>query len=65
MTLCESMPAIARRLFVNSKVFSNIAFTHDTVIQNVVATLNFTSFAASGPPPLDHIPKHRSFISSQ
>lgn len=31
----------------------------------VLPTLNLTSFAASGTPPLDHIPKHRSFISSK
>ncbi|KAG2159736.1 histidine phosphatase superfamily [Suillus bovinus] len=39
--------------------------THDTVISSIVTTLNFTSLAASGPLPTDHIPLHRSYIASQ
>ncbi|KAG1784075.1 histidine phosphatase superfamily [Suillus placidus] len=39
--------------------------THDTVISSIVTTLNFTSLAATGPLPTDHIPPHRSYIASQ
>lgn len=39
--------------------------THDTVISSIVTTLNFTSLAANGPLPTDHIPPHRSYIASQ
>ncbi|KAJ9111687.1 hypothetical protein QFC19_001046 [Naganishia cerealis] len=42
-----------------------VDFTHDTTFVQLLPTLNLTSFAASGTPPLDHIPKHRSFISSK
>ncbi|KAI5451363.1 hypothetical protein NCC49_001672 [Naganishia albida] len=42
-----------------------VDFTHDTTFAELLPTLNLTSFAASGTPPLDHIPKHRSFISSK
>ncbi|KAH8084590.1 putative phytase [Filobasidium floriforme] len=42
-----------------------VDFTHDTVFHDVVTVLNFTGFAASGTPPTDHIPKHRSYISSK
>lgn len=42
-----------------------IDFTHDTTFAQLLPMLNLTSFSASGPPPLDHIPKHRSFISSK
>lgn len=42
-----------------------VDFTHDTVFAVLLPTLNLTSFAASGPLPTDHIPKHRSFISSK
>ncbi|KAG1757693.1 histidine phosphatase superfamily [Suillus lakei] len=39
--------------------------THDTVISSIVTALNFTSLAATGPLPTDHIPPHRSYIASQ
>lgn len=39
--------------------------THDTVISSIATTLNFTSLAANGPLPTDHIPPHRSYIASQ
>ncbi|KAH7928511.1 phosphoglycerate mutase-like protein [Leucogyrophana mollusca] len=39
--------------------------THDTVISNIVTALNFTSLAATGPLPTDHIPPNRSYIVSQ
>ncbi|KAG1816550.1 histidine phosphatase superfamily [Suillus variegatus] len=39
--------------------------THDVVISSIVTALNFTSLAATGPLPTDHIPPHRSYISSQ
>ncbi|GHJ87932.1 hypothetical protein NliqN6_4334 [Naganishia liquefaciens] len=42
-----------------------VDFTHDTTFAQLLPALNLTSFAASGSPPLDHIPKHRSFISSK
>lgn len=38
--------------------------THDTIISAVITTLNFTSFAASGPLPSDHIPVNLSFKTS-
>ncbi|EIW82796.1 phosphoglycerate mutase-like protein [Coniophora puteana RWD-64-598 SS2] len=39
--------------------------THDTVISNIVTALNFTTLAAVGPLPTDHIPPNRSYIVSQ
>ncbi|KAI0752965.1 phytase [Daedaleopsis nitida] len=39
--------------------------THDTVVLNVITALNLSNFAADGPLPSDHIPKHRSFKTSQ
>ncbi|KAH7912604.1 histidine phosphatase superfamily [Hygrophoropsis aurantiaca] len=39
--------------------------SHDTVISNIVTALNFTSLAATGPLPTDHIPPNRSYIVSQ
>lgn len=42
-----------------------IDFTHDTTFAQLLPTLNLTTFSSSGPPPLDHIPKHRSFKSSK
>ncbi|KAG1789629.1 histidine phosphatase superfamily [Suillus plorans] len=42
-----------------------VDFTHDVVLASVVTALNFTSLAATGPLPADHIPPHRSYISSQ
>ncbi|KAG2075022.1 phosphoglycerate mutase-like protein [Suillus decipiens] len=39
--------------------------THDVVMSCIVTALNFTSLAASGPLPTDHIPPHRSYIVSQ
>ena len=38
--------------------------THDTVISAVVATLNFKSLTATGPPPSTHIPAGQSFLTS-
>ncbi|KAL4069707.1 histidine phosphatase superfamily [Scleroderma yunnanense] len=39
--------------------------SHDTVIANILTTLNFTTLAANGPLPTDHIPPNRSYIVSQ
>ncbi|KAL4069727.1 histidine phosphatase superfamily [Scleroderma yunnanense] len=39
--------------------------THDSVIANILTTLNFISFAANGPLPTDHIPANRSYVISQ
>ncbi|KIK96012.1 hypothetical protein PAXRUDRAFT_139439 [Paxillus rubicundulus Ve08.2h10] len=39
--------------------------THDVVIANILTALNFTSLAANGPLPTDHIPPNRSYIVSQ
>ncbi|KAG2078611.1 phosphoglycerate mutase-like protein [Suillus decipiens] len=39
--------------------------THDTVMSCIVTALNFTSLAANGPLPTDHIPPQRSYIVSQ
>ncbi|KAJ7432160.1 phosphoglycerate mutase-like protein [Mycena latifolia] len=53
-------------------VSSNITFpfgqpiyvdaTHDTVISAIVTAMNFTSLAANGPLPTDHIPPNHSYI---
>ncbi|KAG2150125.1 histidine phosphatase superfamily [Suillus cothurnatus] len=39
--------------------------THDVIISTIITALNFTSLAATGPLPTDHIPPHRSYIVSQ
>ncbi|KAF9070401.1 phosphoglycerate mutase-like protein [Rhodocollybia butyracea] len=39
--------------------------THDTVISAIVTAMNFTSLAAGGPLPLDHIPKDHTYIVNQ
>lgn len=39
--------------------------THEVVVLNIITALNLTSFAASGPLPSDHIPKHRTFRVSE
>ncbi|OCH96218.1 phosphoglycerate mutase-like protein [Obba rivulosa] len=39
--------------------------THDTVISTVVTALNFTSLAANGPLPTDHIPKDQTYFVNQ
>lgn len=44
---------------------SYVDFTHDTQFALILPTLNLTSFAESGPLPSDHIPKHRTFVSSE
>ncbi|KAJ6617632.1 phosphoglycerate mutase-like protein [Mycena sp. CBHHK59/15] len=36
--------------------------THDVVISAIVTALNFTSLAANGPLPTDHIPPNHSYI---
>ncbi|KAI8980706.1 histidine phosphatase superfamily [Trametes punicea] len=35
--------------------------THDTVISTILTALNFTSMAANGPLPVDHIPKDQTY----
>ncbi|RSH94137.1 hypothetical protein EHS25_003940 [Saitozyma podzolica] len=42
-----------------------VDFTHDTEFALLLATMNLTSFAESGEPRLDHIPKHGSFVTSK
>ncbi|WVQ79561.1 hypothetical protein IAT38_001660 [Cryptococcus sp. DSM 104549] len=42
-----------------------VDFTHDTQFALLLPTMNLTTFAESGDLPTDHIPKHRSFISSK
>ncbi|KAG1823266.1 phosphoglycerate mutase-like protein [Suillus variegatus] len=39
--------------------------THETVVLNVLAALNISSFAAMGQLPTDHIPKRRTFRSTE
>ncbi|KAH9030686.1 phosphoglycerate mutase-like protein [Lactarius pseudohatsudake] len=39
--------------------------THEVVVLNIITALNLSSFAANGPLPTDHIPKHRSFRVSE
>ncbi|KAI0316795.1 phosphoglycerate mutase-like protein [Amylostereum chailletii] len=39
--------------------------THEVVVLNIITALNLTSFAAEGPLPTDHIPKHRTFKVSE
>jgi len=58
--VCESVAFLT-----DSISYSYVDFTHDTVFHDVITVLNFTGFAASGTPPTDHIPKHRSYISSK
>lgn len=42
-----------------------VDFTHDAHFALLLPTLNLTSFAEAGPLPTDHIPKHRTYISSE
>lgn len=42
-----------------------IDFSHDTVIASIITALNFSTLAASGPLPVDHIPPNRSYVVSQ
>ncbi|BEI80529.1 hypothetical protein CcaverHIS002_0110580 [Cutaneotrichosporon cavernicola] len=42
-----------------------VDFTHDTTFAQLLPTLNLTTFASQGPPPLDHIPKDWPFVSSK
>ncbi|KAK4690069.1 hypothetical protein P7C73_g38, partial [Tremellales sp. Uapishka_1] len=42
-----------------------VDFTHDTTFAQLLPAMNLTTFSESGPPPLDKIPKHRSFIASK
>jgi len=39
--------------------------THEVVVLNILTALNLSTFAANGPLPTDHIPKHRSFRVSE
>ncbi|KAJ6550010.1 histidine phosphatase superfamily [Mycena capillaripes] len=39
--------------------------THDTIISAIVTAMNFTSLAANGPLPTDHIPANHSYIVNQ
>lgn len=39
--------------------------THDTIVSAVITTLDFRSFAATGPPPSTFIPPNRSFITAE
>ncbi|KZT30677.1 phosphoglycerate mutase-like protein [Neolentinus lepideus HHB14362 ss-1] len=60
---------------VNTTLANNVTFplnqpiyvdaTHDTIISAIVATMNFTSLARSGPLPVSHIPANRSWITTQ
>lgn len=42
-----------------------VDFTHDAHFSLLLPTLNLTTFAEAGPLPSDHIPKHRTFVSSE
>ncbi|KAF9015491.1 histidine phosphatase superfamily [Cyathus striatus] len=39
--------------------------SHDTVISSILVAMNFTSLAANGPLPVDHIPKHQTYFVNQ
>ncbi|KAI5121930.1 hypothetical protein M0805_000259 [Coniferiporia weirii] len=39
--------------------------THDTIIAAITVALNFTSFAANGPLPTDHIPKDQTYFANK
>ncbi|KAL6310042.1 histidine phosphatase superfamily [Sparassis latifolia] len=39
--------------------------THDTVIAQIVTALNFTTLAANGPLPVDHIPAYQTYHVNQ
>lgn len=40
-------------------------FTHDTTFAQLLPTMNLTTFAKAGPPPLDHIPDNWPFIAAK
>ncbi|ORX38214.1 histidine phosphatase superfamily [Kockovaella imperatae] len=40
-------------------------FTHDTLFAILLSAMNLTTFAESGDPPVDRMPKHRSFIAAK
>ncbi|KAH9898095.1 phosphoglycerate mutase-like protein [Cubamyces lactineus] len=44
---------------LNQPIF--VDATHDTVISVILVALNFTTMAANGPLPVDHIPKHQTY----
>ncbi|KAI0361287.1 phosphoglycerate mutase-like protein [Trametes cingulata] len=46
---------------LNQPIF--VDATHDTVISTILVALNFTTMAANGPLPTDHIPKHQTYTS--
>ncbi|KAH7929307.1 phosphoglycerate mutase-like protein [Leucogyrophana mollusca] len=48
---------------LNQPIFVDV--THDVSIASIVTALNFTSLAANGPLPTDHIPPNQSYIASQ
>ncbi|EJD00233.1 phosphoglycerate mutase-like protein [Fomitiporia mediterranea MF3/22] len=39
--------------------------SHDTDISSIVVAMNFTSMAANGPLPIDHIPDNQTYFSNQ
>jgi len=44
---------------------SHVAYSYVALSVLVITALNLTSFAANGPLPTDHIPKHRTFRVSE
>lgn len=49
----------------NSASINHCARSHSPPFFVVITALNLSSFAANGPLPTDHIPKHRSFRVSE
>ncbi|KAF9523617.1 histidine phosphatase superfamily [Crepidotus variabilis] len=57
-------------IVTNSKLFPldqpiYVDASHDTVISSILTAMNFTSLAATGPLPTDHMPEPRSYNINQ
>ncbi|KAF5375037.1 hypothetical protein D9758_000392 [Tetrapyrgos nigripes] len=48
---------------LNQPIF--VDASHDTVITAIITAMNFTSIAANGPLPTDHIPDNQTYIVTQ
>ncbi|KAI5121931.1 hypothetical protein M0805_000260 [Coniferiporia weirii] len=48
---------------LNQPIF--VDATHDSVIATFTVALNFTSFAANGPLPTDHIPENQTYFANK
>ncbi|TFK36825.1 histidine phosphatase superfamily [Crucibulum laeve] len=48
---------------LNQSIFVDVS--HDTVMSTIYVAMNFTSMAANGPLPTDHIPKDQTYFVNQ